>query len=72
MVQRKYKVKHIFDGEYGCEELLPGEKIKCSVTLINESGEEKTVMAEDEWLTQNGVREGAVWPDIFFKRKGKK
>ena len=36
-----WKIKHIFDGDYGCEERLPGEGPKVSVTLVNESGEEK-------------------------------
>ena len=31
-----WKIKHIFDGEYGCEELAEGQRPKVSVTLINE------------------------------------
>lgn len=34
-----WEIKHIFDGDYGCEELQPGEKAKVSVTLVNEKGE---------------------------------
>ena len=56
-----WTVKQIFDGEYGCEELAPGEKIKCLVTLVNESGEEKYVTVEDEWLIKNGINEGSEW-----------
>ena len=37
-----WKLKQIFDGEYGCEERQPGEKEKCLVILANEEGEEKT------------------------------
>ena len=33
-----WKIKHIFDGEYGCEELTEGQRPKVSVTLINEIG----------------------------------
>ena len=36
-----WEIKHIFDGDYGCEELQPGEKAKVSVTLVNEKGETK-------------------------------
>ena len=32
-----WKIKHIFDGEYGCEELTEGQRPKVSVTLINEN-----------------------------------
>ena len=31
-----WKLKQIFDGEYGCEERQPGEKEKCLVILANE------------------------------------
>lgn len=40
-----WKLKQIFDGEYGCEERQPGEKEKCLVILVNEEGEEKTFEA---------------------------
>ena len=55
-------IKQIFDGDYGCEELQPGQKPKVSVTLENEAGEVRCVTAEDEWLTENGLEKGAVWP----------
>ncbi len=55
-------IKQIFDGDYGCEELQPGQKPKVSVTLENEAGEVLYVTAEDEWLTENGLEKGAVWP----------
>ncbi len=58
-----WKIKQIFDGEYGCEELAPGQKPKVSVTLVSEDGTQKNVWAEDEWLTANGLDEGSVWPD---------
>ena len=28
-----WKIKQIFDGDFGCEELAPGERPKVSVTL---------------------------------------
>lgn len=56
-----WKIKQIFDGEYGCEELAPGVKPKLSVTLENENGEQKFVSAEDDWLIKNGLDVGSVW-----------
>lgn len=57
-----WTIKQIFDGEYGCEELMPGESPKVSVTLENENGEQKYVMVEDAWLLEKKLDEGAVWP----------
>ena len=58
-----WKIKQIFDGEFGCEELAPGEKPKVSVTLENEAGEEKYVSVEDEWLLENRLDVGSIWPN---------
>ena len=41
-----WKIKHIFDGEYGCEELAEGQRPKVSVTLINEKEEETCFSVE--------------------------
>ncbi len=57
-----WTIKQIFDGDYGCEELKPGEKPKVSVTLENEAGEVYYVSDEDEWLTENGLDVGSRWP----------
>ena len=57
----QWKTKQIFDGDYGCEELKPGEKPKVSVTLIDD-GNEKYVSVEDEWLTENELEVGDSWP----------
>lgn len=57
------KIKHIFDGEYGCEALQPGETPRVLVTLVNDHGEEKYVSVEDAWLVENNLDVGAVWPD---------
>ena len=48
-----WKLKQIFDGEYGCEERQPGEKEKCLVILANEEGEEKTFEANEDWIAAN-------------------
>lgn len=58
-----WKIKHIFDGEYGCEALMTGQKPKVSVTLVDESGAERYVLVEDEWLIQKGLDEGDIWTD---------
>ncbi len=58
-----WKIKHIFDGEYGCEELEPGANPQVSVTLVNDKGETKILSVEDQWLIQNDLSEGSRWPD---------
>ncbi len=55
-------IRQIFDGDYGCEELRPGEKPRLSVTLENERGEQRYERVEDEWLTAQGLEEGSSWP----------
>ena len=59
----KWKIRQIFDGDYGCEERLPGESPKVSVTLRNEEGVEKYVSVEDNWLKEQGLAEGSLWPE---------
>lgn len=58
-----WKIRQIFDGDYGCEERLPGQEPKVSVTLVNEAGAEKYVSVEDRWLTEQGLMEGSLWPE---------
>ena len=59
----KWKIRQIFDGDYGCEDRLPGEGPKVSVTLTDESGVEKYVSVEDNWLRKRGLTEGSPWPE---------
>ena len=40
------KSAEVFDGNYGCEELKPGQKPKVSVTLVDDAGNEKLVSVE--------------------------
>lgn len=56
-----WKIVQIFDGDYGCEELLPGAKPKVSITLENERGEQKYISVEDEWLVENNLDVGSEW-----------
>lgn len=59
-----WKIKQIFDGEYGCEERQPGEKQKCLVTLVeDETGDKRQLSVEDEWLTAQGLDEGSIWTE---------
>lgn len=58
-----WKIRQIFDGEYGCEERMPEEEMKCLVVLENEECLTKEVMAEDKFLTENGLNEGDIWPE---------
>ena len=57
-----WKIKQIFDGDFGCEELAPGERPKDSVTLENEEGQTKSISVEDAWLIDRGLNIGDVWP----------
>ena len=57
-----WKIKQIFDGDFGCEELAPGEKPKVSVTLENDDGQTRMISVEDQWLTDKGLDVGSVWP----------
>jgi hypothetical protein len=58
-----WKIKQIFDGDYGCEELVDGEKRKVSVTLEDEHGQKKYVSVEDEWLRKNNLDVESVWKE---------
>ena len=55
-------IKHIFDGDFGCEE-TDSQKPTVSVTLVDEDGNESYVTVEDEWLTNNGLDVGDVWTE---------
>ena len=57
-----WKIKQIFDGDFGCEELAEGEKPKVSVTLENDDGQTKLISVEDVWLIEKGLDVGSEWP----------
>ena len=57
-----WTIKQIFDGDYGCEELQPGQKPTVSVTLVDDAGNEKIISVEDDWLLENGLDAGSRWP----------
>ncbi len=56
-----WKIKDIFDGDYGCEERPDGVGAKVLVTLVNESGEERHISVEDAYLTKNNLDIGSLW-----------
>ena len=57
-----WKVQKIREVDYGCEERQPGESLKVLVILENEQGEERRILEEDEWLYENQIEEGSLWP----------
>lgn len=56
-------IKQIAEADFGCEERMPGEKLKCLVILEDESGNVRCLETEDEWLTEQGLNEGSEWKD---------
>ena len=50
-----WTVKRIQEDDYGCEERLEDAKVKVLVTLVDESGQERLIRVEDEWLYANGM-----------------
>ncbi len=69
-------IKNIYEADYGCEELQPGERPKVLVELVSDSGETETVEAYDDYLSWNRLDVGSVWeePDeekrtLFFRQK---
>lgn len=59
-------IKHIFDGDFGCEE-SNGKKPTVSVTLVDETGQESYITVEDEWLRENGLDVGSQWPEYLVR-----
>ena len=55
-------IKQILEADYGCEERMPGEKLKCLVYLENDQGEQRRIEVEDDWLCEWSLDEGTVWP----------
>jgi len=56
-----WKVVSILEGDYGCEERMPGEAKKAVVYLENEQGDAKQELADDDWLYANDIVEGCDW-----------
>lgn len=56
-------VKRILEGDYGCEERMPGEPKNAIVYLVDEDGKEIQKLVDDDWLYDNDIVEGKVWKD---------
>lgn len=54
-------VKRILEGDYGCEERMPGEPKMAIVYLVDEDGNETQKLVEDDWLYENDIVVGSVW-----------
>ena len=52
-----WRIKQIFDGEYGCEERPDEEKARCVVTLENERGERRELSVYNDWLKEKHLEE---------------
>ena len=61
-----WRIKQIFDGEYGCEERPDEEKARCVVTLENERGERRELSVYDDWLKEKHLEEGSEWTAELF------
>ena len=61
-----WRIKQIFDGEYGCEERSDEEKARCVVTLENERGERRELSVYDDWLKEKHLEEGSEWTAELF------
>ena len=58
-----WKITHIYEADFGCEERPAGAVDRCIVYLENEEGEKRQIEADDQWLTANGIVEGSLWPE---------
>ena len=65
-----WTVKRIQEDDYGCEERSEDAKVKVLVTLVDESGQERLIQVEDEWLYANGIDEGDRWPSGISTSQG--
>lgn len=56
-----WKVTKILEGDYGCEERMPGEPKNAIVYLSDEAGNEIQKLVDDDWLYENDIVEGSIW-----------
>ena len=54
-------VKRILEGDYGCEERMPGEPKNAIVYLVDENGNVVQKLVDEDWLYENDVVEGSEW-----------
>ena len=64
-----YTVKRIDEGlDFGCEERTEGAPVMAVVTLMNSSGEELRIKAEDAMLYERNINEG---DKVYFDKDNK-
>ena len=61
----RWKIESIREADYGCEERMPGDKLRCFVTLVDECGKKRYLDVLDEWLIDNNIDEGQRWYDFY-------
>ncbi len=57
-----WKIRRIDEADYGCEERMPGEKMRVLVTIENDNGIEKQFEIADDWLIEHKLDEGDIFP----------
>ena len=58
-----WKVAHIYDDDYGCEERIPGDKKKAILCIVNEDGVEKQIKVNEDYLAEHFILEGLIIND---------
>lgn len=56
----KYRIKEIFDDDYGCEGIPEGEEPMCWVIAVDEDGNERRFRLGESSIAENGLTEGAA------------
>lgn len=58
-----WTIARIDEADYGCEERLPGEPLMVLVTIESDDGRNCYFECPEEWLINEGVKEGDEWPE---------
>lgn len=58
-----WKVTHIYDDDYGCEERMQGDKKKGILYVVNDDGIEKQIKVDEDYLTEHFILEGSTIND---------
>ncbi len=58
-----WKVTHIYDDDYGCEERMPGDKKKAILYIVNDDGVEKQIKVDEDYLAEHFILEGSIIND---------
>lgn len=58
-----WNVIQIEEGDFGCEERMPGEPLMVIVTIENDFGQRCEFECADEWLRFQDINEGDEWPE---------